>query len=332
MVFLAVFFAVNFLTCEKSPTVWQDEVMYADPAVNWYQGRGFTSGAWYQQSPDAFWAGNVPLYEFVLFGWLKAAGFSLVIVRCFHYVAITGALVLLWLALWRLDLIRSGRGRLAFCALLGCCSSVTFVFRSARPESLSLLLVGMVLCACTLPSRPLRLAGLFLLGMLLLWSGLQMAAYLLVMAAVIWIWTFGMACQESLSLGLGIGAGVLLLYWFYSSHHVWREFLASIAHHTIAWAATSAGADNPIKGYGNLSRKLHQLPSLYFNYSFVPVFLLTGRFAMEKIARGWFHVALVTGIWHRSVCGGPGGAVRGGCLSHLLLLDGFPAAGHRCLP
>ena len=40
-----IFLAVNLVTSDRSPVVWTDEVMFADPAVNATLGRGFTTTA-----------------------------------------------------------------------------------------------------------------------------------------------------------------------------------------------------------------------------------------------------------------------------------------------
>src|SRR5436309_406192 len=64
------FLAVNLATAERSPVIWQDEVMFADPAVNLYFGHGFTTSAWYQHR-DTFFGGNSPLYSMTLYPWIR---------------------------------------------------------------------------------------------------------------------------------------------------------------------------------------------------------------------------------------------------------------------
>src|SRR4051794_5004944 len=73
---LACSLAINLATYWWHYAVWTDEVMYTDPAVNFVLDKGFISTAWYHQSENAFWAGNVPLYQFLLVGWMKCFGFS----------------------------------------------------------------------------------------------------------------------------------------------------------------------------------------------------------------------------------------------------------------
>src|SRR5687768_12441274 len=64
----------NIVTGSRSPTVWIDEVMFCDPAINYLTGRGFTSTAWPVQSREETFAGNAPLYPLMLIPWLKVFG------------------------------------------------------------------------------------------------------------------------------------------------------------------------------------------------------------------------------------------------------------------
>src|SRR5258708_31606661 len=71
LLLLSIFLAVNLATASRYPSVWMDETLYTDPAVNLLFGHGFTSTAWPAQPRDHWWAGNVPLHEFLLYGWMK---------------------------------------------------------------------------------------------------------------------------------------------------------------------------------------------------------------------------------------------------------------------
>ncbi|MFM8457430.1 MAG: hypothetical protein ACKOB0_00570, partial [Chthoniobacterales bacterium] len=55
--------------------VMGDEAAYADPALRWADGIGFTSGAWWQ-SPDQLWACNFPLHALMTALWIKITGWS----------------------------------------------------------------------------------------------------------------------------------------------------------------------------------------------------------------------------------------------------------------
>ena len=67
---VAAWLVVNLLTASRSPTVWHDEVMFADPALRWVQGKGITSTAW-PQAVDTPAVLNGPLHTVILAGWLS---------------------------------------------------------------------------------------------------------------------------------------------------------------------------------------------------------------------------------------------------------------------
>ena len=269
---MVAFFLLNWFTAEKTPAVWCDEVMYQDPGVNLYQGRGFTSGAWWLQTRDKFWAGNVPLYQLGVFAWLKIFGFNLTSVRCFHYFLAAAAVFVAWLAIRRLDLVRSPAHRLLFCLVACLCTSVAFVYRSARPESLALLLAACALLSLSFKPRWLALVSLALCGLLLFLTGLQMAAYLAVMAALVLVCGPRRLFPEMAALCAGCALGLGLVYLLYSSHGVWNDFVDCVRHHTVANKGTHFEGTHP---YGSgFSQKIKQVPQLFLDYSFVPVLAL----------------------------------------------------------
>ncbi|MGZ3472339.1 MAG: hypothetical protein ACXVA6_20420, partial [Isosphaeraceae bacterium] len=72
---LSSFLAANLGTSSRSPVIWQDEVMFTDPAANLYFGQGFTTSAWFQSRGTLF-AGNSPLYSLCLYPWIRVFGFD----------------------------------------------------------------------------------------------------------------------------------------------------------------------------------------------------------------------------------------------------------------
>src|SRR5690349_2642160 len=70
-----LFLAVNLATSTRSPTIWVDEAQLADPAVNVLMGRGFVSSGWATQTKAEVFAGNSPLYSYMLVPWLWLFGF-----------------------------------------------------------------------------------------------------------------------------------------------------------------------------------------------------------------------------------------------------------------
>ena len=267
---LAVFFLVNVLTVERSPTVWCDEVMYQDPAVNLYQGHGFTSGAWFLQTRDKFWAGNVPLYQCVLYVWLKVFGFSITTVRCLHYALVSTAILVAWLAIKRLNLIQSPAHRLLFCLVVSLCTATTFVYRCARPDTLGILLVAVTLLSFSFRIRWISLLMLVFSGILLIGSGMQLAAYAAAMTGLVLILGPRRLLPEMAALCAGCAIGACLGWLLYVHQGVWKDFVDSVGHHTIA---NNGIQYSVVRNYGNgFFDKVKQVPGLFEDYSFVPLF------------------------------------------------------------
>lgn len=168
---LAAFWVVNLATCSRSPPVWLDEVAYSDPAVNLYLGNGFQSTAWEDQPSGRFWAGNVPLYPFLLFIWLKAFGFSIVAVRSFNFFLVSLATMLVWLFSLKSGAITKPWARILLVLLVFCGHGVVYAYRSGRPDMLGFLLIA-ILPLLHLVRNPLsRVLGLGIIGALLPFAG-----------------------------------------------------------------------------------------------------------------------------------------------------------------
>src|SRR6185369_5087747 len=133
-----------------------DEVMFTDPAASLLFGRGFTSCAWPHQGCDAFFAGYPPLYPALLYGWMRVLGFGPTAVRALDYVLIVVAVAALWLAVARLDLVPTRRGRLWLVALLFLGYGMTFCYRSARVDCLGIALVSGIVLAHTVRAVRVR--------------------------------------------------------------------------------------------------------------------------------------------------------------------------------
>jgi len=230
--FMLGFLLVNLITASRYPFVWIDEVMYSDPGVNLYLGKGFTSTAWYVQPSNEFWAGNVPLHSALLCVWLKVFGFSITAVRSINYFYFIAAGLLLWRACIRLGLIKTSWARLLLLALMAGGYSLIFSYRSGRPDCLALLVVcGLVCCFAMKPSARRQLGFLFL-GTLSPWVGLQLLPLIVVASALLLLYLGRTVLPVVVATVAGATTGVLALVLFYASHGVFAGFLKSIKQHT----------------------------------------------------------------------------------------------------
>lgn len=260
---LGVFLVFNLATASRYPYAWIDEVMFADPAVNLLAGQGFTSSAWYGQGSGEFFAGNVPLYSGLLFGWMKVFGFSITAVRSLSLVLMAAVCLLAWRAGARLGLVRTARARLLFLVLLLGGYSVVFSYRSGRYDALAMLVVAALFWAHSLEHGGVRAAVFFVLGMITPGTGMQLLPMLCVGGAVTLVFAGWRVLPQWIAAAAGACGGMGLLMAFYKSHGVWEKFLGSFRQQT----STSI--------LGMLrSGEFHHSNYLPKDFSFWPVFAL----------------------------------------------------------
>jgi hypothetical protein len=231
-VLLALFLAANLLTASLAPIVWMDEVMLADPAVNLRLFGRFTSSAWYAQSDQAFWSGYPPLYTLLVSAWLWLAPISPTGVRSLNFMLMLLSCLTLWYALRQSRIVRSPGARLLFVALLLCGFSTSFAYRSGRADTLGLLLVSLL--ALLMVSKPSgrRLVLVFAVGCLLPWAGLQLVAYVAILAAIATVVTWTVS-RLSLVLAAGVVTGGAALGGLYAAKGTLTAYFASARPHTM---------------------------------------------------------------------------------------------------
>lgn len=169
---------------EDFRVVMGDEAAYADPALRWCEGLGFTSGAWWQ-SPGKVWACNFPLHAVVIAAWIKLTGLS----SLWGLRALSMLLYLSGLVLWILGCRRAGWFKsplqeAGFVILLLGSLYATAPSQYIRPEALGALVFGFALWGQTLVSPRARQIAAFFSGVMVALSGLQFAVALAVFAFV----------------------------------------------------------------------------------------------------------------------------------------------------
>ena len=229
---LIAFLAINIYTSSRSPTVWNDEISYADPAVNFVTNGDFTSTAWGYQGSDELWAGNVPLHQLILVGWLKIFGISPTSVRSINYIFAALGVFLLWVLMRNKDL-SSPSLRITTAVLLLCGQGITFSYRSGRPDMIGFLLI----CAAAyvmLYRGKTRHGLLAMVGALIPWAGLQFIPYVVLLCGCIFFWNRKLFLEAALSITGGGMTGTVGLVVFYKSNGVWDNFIQSVFPHTAA--------------------------------------------------------------------------------------------------
>ena len=209
---------LSAIVISRFSAVWVDEVMFTDPGVNLYMGKGFNSTAWWSQSSDEFWSGNYPLYSFLLGQWLHVSGFSLVSVRAFNYILIGASTVILWLSVIKLKLIAYTWPRLIFATLMLSGYGIGFSYRTGRYDALTIFLCSLVLLAYSIPSQRIRLLVVVGITFFFPLAGLQLVLYSVIVCSLLFLVLGFPSLRISLSIALGIFIGLFFLYSLYTLH------------------------------------------------------------------------------------------------------------------
>jgi hypothetical protein len=221
---LFLFLLVNVFTADRYPFPFFDEVLYADPAVNYVTGHGFTSAVRVENSP-LFYFYNGPAHSALLIPWLKAFGVSMRSVRSINFLYMAITVLLIWSAAKRNGLVPSTRWRLLLVSMLICDYSMIFSYRCGRYDCLGMLVVAFAFWSFSMESMPLRLTALIIAGAASPWIGLQLIPLEAVLGGTLLAFTLFRYWREIFAFSIGIVAGGLGLLRFFVSHGVLRYFL-----------------------------------------------------------------------------------------------------------
>jgi hypothetical protein len=225
---LAVMFIFNLRTYNLYPTVWADEVLWSEPAINLFKAGHFTTSVWQLQSAGTFWAAQSPLYPLVLTAWLPVAGTSLQGVRSFNYFLVSIGVVLVWFASWRYRLIARASYRLALVPLLLFGYGVTFSYRCSRPDILGMICLTLFALAFSVRTPRWRILSLLVTAWLAPWVGVQIALYVFVASITAKLFFREVTFKDLavIATGLGIGTASLLLVFY--ANGVLPNFMGTI--------------------------------------------------------------------------------------------------------
>jgi hypothetical protein len=239
-----LFIALNLVTATRYPAPWVDEIQFGDPAVNLALHGEFSSTVWIVQTAHEFWAGNTPLYPFMLAQWLRVFGVSPLALRAFNYVLTLVAGWLFWILLRKSGVVRSPGWRIVAVLVFWTAQCVTFCYRTGRYDVTGMTLF---LLAALVWIRPGSLRGyalLFLLGAFLPLAGLQLIPASALICLLLLLFVGRSAVSKTAVLGSGVVAGIGCLYLLYSQHGVWQAFRAS----TSAVGAIGSGVADKLRG------------------------------------------------------------------------------------
>jgi hypothetical protein len=221
---LLLFVSLNVFTADRYPFPFFDEVLYADPAVNYVTGHGFTVSPPGQDSL-VFYFYNGPAHSALLIPWLKVFGISMRSVRSINFAYMAIAVLFIWSAVKRMGLVRSTRWRLLLILMVMCDYAVIFSYRCGRYDCLGMLIVAFAFWAFSFESMPLRLLALTIAGAASPWIGLQLLPLEAVLGGTLLAFTYFRYWREMFVFFSGVAAGGLGLIEFYYKHDVLQYFL-----------------------------------------------------------------------------------------------------------
>ena len=265
--FLTFFLILNINISLEVQPVWLDEVTVADPAVNLFQGNGFTSTGWQYQKKDEFWASNAPLHQILLFHWLKVFGFNPYSVRAISIFFFVITIFLIWFTTVRLNILSSIIHRILMLVLLLGGAGITMSYISGRYDCIGIFLVAMLFFTYTVKNDHIRMGLFILTGILIPLAGIHLIPYVGVLGIILFIIMRKEIVSELLFTLLGICIGFAFLYTLYVTNDVFKVILASAGGHGLA------GAVNPEIVHelpetdiaGKLLYVLQNIPFILFN-------------------------------------------------------------------
>jgi len=209
--------------------VWIDEVYFAEPAINFLRGDGYTSAVWNVSQASATHVSTAPAYSFLLVAWLKLFGVSQPAVRTLPLVLAVLTTLVFWRACLRAGLIHSAAAGTILVSVALLSYGFSFSYTTGRPEALSALaLAGMFHFAATPTSRT-ALIMLALLGFALPFIQWSAVIFATIIAAVMLILLGTHALRPVLLASAGIATGMLCQYVVYRHFGLWDQWLATLS-------------------------------------------------------------------------------------------------------
>jgi hypothetical protein len=222
MVAVLACLSLQATTSSWHPT-WIDDVMQMEPAVNWTLGRGFVTFAQASQSGQIVYATNNSLYAFLLSPWISMLGIDYVPVRVFDLLLCAGAIWLAVTACLRMGVLRTSAACWATLAIALYLDSVSFIYRSGRADSATMLACALIVFAyARVRTKSATRAWLFASSVLVVPAGIHaipFVAALIVIARLLdpmFRWSYAALVVS----GSAAGMAALLAYYYFEGVHI----------------------------------------------------------------------------------------------------------------
>jgi hypothetical protein len=224
----AGFLAINLITGTRNPRVYQDEVMFSDPAINLVRGHGFKTTAWPFQTSQQLFCSNSPMYSLLLAGWFEVFGVGLLAARSLNYALMMAAGVLIVVACRRSNLVRGRLGTGLLLAMLFCAYGPVFSYRYARYDALAILLCALLCWEGTLGRPRLRRGLLLVTAALCPAVELRLVPYAAMMGLILLAVWGRKVFVDLIFVGVGCVIGLAALFGFFAHEGVLHTFIAAV--------------------------------------------------------------------------------------------------------
>jgi len=261
-----------------------DEPGYTDPSASLLMGQGFTSGAWYAQGYEGFWAGNVPLHQLCLYLWLKWFGFSQVATRSLNIVFVVIGIALLWAASKRLNILKSATARVAAVILILCSHAGAIWINIGRTDAICVALAGLLCYAFSVERKGWRYTLISLVGLAIPWAGISLALVSGFAGILLLVFYRSRFLGEVACFAVAGVAGMGALLALYHSQGVLDAFFQSLAPHSAFFKKNSHIIPPPVAALK------HRLGA-FTDYTFLCLFAASACACLaswrEQAARPW---------------------------------------------
>ena len=237
MLVLYVLSAIHILPIFE---VHVDEVSYVDPAASIYFGKGLTSGAWFAQRHDAFWAGNLPLYQIILSKWINVFHFNPLSVRSLSLFFNVLGIISIWVCLVKKNLINNIRWRLGLILLLLFSTGAVTHLTIGRPDPLTTLLMSLIWLTTTISRKSIRYIILGILSLISALTAIQLCVYIAFVALITLCYEKSSYKWDTIAVVVGGTLGTSMLLFWYKQHNALDGFISSVLPH-IAYGSGPMG-------------------------------------------------------------------------------------------
>lgn len=299
-VFGISFMILNILTIPFYPLSWVDEVMFTDPALNFYQTGKFFDFTW-QYGPV-----YPPLYQFVLVLWMKVFGFGMIEVRSLNIViAFINSLLFLGL-LQRLNFLKSKGTLIVALVIFWGSNLLSWMMRNGRVDMFSMFVLLLLALAFVTYIQKSKFTFAILAAVMAPIAGLQILPFIVFTLLFAWVFIAGSRKKVFIFTtiaGIGIVAGIgLMLLFFFNIGHL-DSFLANTFTYTETFRKFLGDlpVDMTMTGVANTEVRsfMDRLNEAYFrnkeillflllSFSFLVYLLKTKRINLKSIEVGFF--------------------------------------------